>query len=124
MALCGLLHSPKSAGPLLLLQDCDKSHKKGWSKPGNWGNSFIYSLNLHIALKKLFVALGLGCGVQDLHWVTQILCGGHKDSLVVAHRLSCSDAGGILSSRSFIQQESNSCWMESNSHPLYCKTDS
>ena len=71
MALCGLLHSPKSAGPLLLLQDCDKSHKKGWSKPGNWGNSFIYSLNLHSALKNYL-----------LLWVLVVACrifiGSHR----------------------------------------------
>ena len=45
---------------------------------------------------KYLAALGLSCGTQDFLWAMQDLSSRCTDSLVVAHRLSCSATCGIL----------------------------
>ena len=45
---------------------------------------------------KYLAALGLNCGTQDFLWAVQDLSSRCTDSLVVAHRLSCSATCGIL----------------------------
>ena len=57
--------------------------------------------------------LGLSCGTQDFLWAMQDLSSQCTDSLVVAHRLSCPAACGIL-----VPDQG------SYSHPLQYKMDS